>query len=357
MRGTWMRIAEVAPLYESVPPQLYGGTERVVSYLTEELVKQGHDVTLFASGDSETAAKLISPCKKSLRLDPDCRDSLAAHIVMLDEVYRRAKDFEFIHFHTDYLHFALASRMSIAHVTTLHGRLDLPELKIVYRQFPELPLISISDDQRRPIWWANWRATIYHGLPSDLYRLHPDPGKYLAFIGRVSPEKRLDRAIELAIDAGVPLRIAAKVDEADKKYFESEIKPKLDHPLIEWTGEIGEHEKQEFLGNAIGLLFLIDWPEPFGLVMIEAMACGTPVIAFNAGSVPEVIDDGSTGFVVKNMDQARNAVRNIETIGREGCRRVFERRFTADRMAADYLAQFSLLIKQSHACLSAADVP
>src|SRR5215469_96217 len=229
-----MRIAEVAPLCESVPPQLYGGTERVVSYLTEELVKQGHEVTLFASGDSETAAKLVSPCKKALRLDPDCRDPLATHLVMLDEVYRRVKDFDVIHFHIDYLHFPLSSRMGIAHATTLHGRLDLPELKIVYRQFPDIPLISISDAQRRPIWWANWRTTIYHGLPSDLYRLQPDPAKYLAFIGRISPEKRVDRAIELAIDAGVHLRIAAKVDRADKDYFESEIKSKLDHPLIEW---------------------------------------------------------------------------------------------------------------------------
>ena len=343
-----MRIAQVAPLYESVPPQLYGGTERVVSYLTEELVLLGHDVTLFASGDSDTSAKLIAPCKKALRLDPDCRDSLAYHLVMLDEVFRHAGDFDLLHFHIDYMHFPVSSRTNACHVTTLHGRLDLPELAAIYRQFSHVPLISISDAQRRPIPWADWRATVYHGLPADYYRLEERKGSYLAFIGRISPEKRVDRAIELAKRTGVPLKIAAKVDSVDKDYYESQIKPLLDPGVVENIGEIGEHEKQEFLGNALALVFLIDWPEPFGLVMIEAMAVGTPVIATGCGSVPEIISSGLTGFIAGDMDEAEEAVRKIDTISRKACRAVFETRFTGARMAQDYLAEYEKLSEQTN---------
>lgn len=338
-----MRIAQVAPLYESTPPRLYGGTERVVSYLTEELVRQGHQVTLFASGDSVTAAELIAPCERSLRLNPDCRDPLAYHMIMLDELYRRTDDFDAIHFHVDYLHFPISTRMRAAHLTTLHGRLDLPELADVYRQFPDVPLVSISDAQRRPLWWANWRATIAHGLPEDLYSLETDPGNYLAFIGRISPEKRVDRAIEISKRVGMPLRIAAKVDKVDVDYFEREIKPLLNHPLVEFVGEVGDGQKQELLGGAHALLFPIDWPEPFGLVMIEALACGTPVIAFRNGSVPEIIEDGTTGFVVTSVEQAVDAVRRVDSLHRTECRRSFEKRFTASRMAKNYVAQYTQL--------------
>jgi len=338
-----VRIAQVGPLYERTPPQLYGGTERVVSYLTEELVRQHHQVTLFASGDSITQAELVSPCARALRLDPDCRDPLAYHIMMLDQVYRRAADFDVIHFHIDYLHFAVSARQHVPQLTTLHGRLDLPELSHVYRHFRKMPLVSISDSQRGPIAWANWRATVYHGLPEDLYSLESAPGKYLAFIGRISPEKRVDRAIEVAKSTGMPLRIAAKVDRADREYFESRIKPQLDHPLIEYIGEIGEDEKQELLGGAYALLFLIDWPEPFGLAMIEAMACGTPVIAFRHGSVPEIIEEGKSGFIVDSMDQAVEAVRRVESISRAACRAEFDRRFTVAGMARNYVAEYRRL--------------
>lgn len=335
-----MRIAQVAPLYESTPPRLYGGTERVVSYLTEELVRQGHDVTLFASGDSITSAELVAPCERALRLDPNCPDPLAYHIVMLDQVYRRAEDFDVIHFHIDYLHFATSSRHNVPHLTTLHGRLDLPALRQVYRQFSEEPLVSISDSQRRPIPWANWRATIFHGLPENLYSFEPHPRGYLAFIGRISPEKRVDRAIEIAKQVGMPIRIAAKVDKVDTEYFAERIKPMLCHPLVEYIGEIGDREKPEFLGGANALLFPIDWPEPFGLAMIEAMACGTPVIAFRRGSVPEIIEDGATGFIVDSVEQAVSAVRRLGSLRRTACRRAFERRFTVCRMAMDYVAEY-----------------
>jgi glycosyltransferase involved in cell wall biosynthesis len=338
-----VRIAQVSPLYESTPPQLYGGTERVVSYLTEELVRQGHDVTLFASGDSVTAAELIAPCERALRLDPNVHDPLAWHMIMLDQVYNCAARFDVIHFHIDYLHFALSRRQHIPHLTTLHGRLDLPELCPLYRQFHETPLVSISDAQRCPVPWANWRATVYHGLPENLYSLESEPGKYLVFVGRISPEKRVDRAIEVAKRAGMPIRIAAKVDKADAEYFETAIKPLLDHPLVEFIGEIGENEKQELLGEAFAMLFLIDWPEPFGLAMIEAMACGTPVIASHCGSVPEVVDDGVTGFVVDSMDKAVAAVRRVETLSRSGCRKAFEKRFTVSRMARNYVREYERL--------------
>jgi glycosyltransferase involved in cell wall biosynthesis len=338
-----VRIAQVGPLYESTPPKLYGGTERVVSYLTEELVRQGHEVTLFASGDSITAAKLVSPCAHALRLDRDCRDPLAYHIIMLDQVYWRAVDFDVIHFHIDYLHFAVSARQNVPQLTTLHGRLDLGELSYVYRHFREMPLISISDAQRRPIAWANWRATVYHGLPENLYSLQSAPGKYLTFIGRISPEKRVDRAIEVAKRTGMPIRIAAKVDRADAEYFKSEIEPLLDDPLIEYIGEVAESEKQELLGGAYALLFLIDWPEPFGLAMIEAMACGTPVIAFRHGSVPELIEEGKSGFVVNSVDQAVAAVGKVESLSRAGCRAAFDERYTVARMARNYVTEYRRL--------------
>jgi glycosyltransferase involved in cell wall biosynthesis len=336
-----LRIAQVAPLYESVPPALYGGTERVVSYLTEELVRQGHEVTLFASGDSTTAAKLISPCRRALRLDPDCQDSLAYHIIMLEEVFRRANDFDIVHFHIDYLHFPVSRRTRVPNLTTLHGRLDLPELKEVYRQFPDMPLVSISNAQRKPLPVRSWRATVYHGLPEELYSFEERSGKYLAFVGRTSPEKGLDRAIEVALKAEMPIRIAAKVDKVDKAYFEATIKPLLDHPLVEFIGEIGEHEKQELLGGAYALMFMIDWPEPFGLAMIEALACGTPVIAFRRGSVPEIVDPGVTGFIVNSVDDAVRAIPEVARLKRSDCRKTADERFSSYRMAKDYLAEYA----------------
>jgi glycosyltransferase involved in cell wall biosynthesis len=339
-----LRIAQVAPLYESVPPKYYGGTERIVSYLTEELVAQGHDVTLFASGDSETRARLVAACPRSLRLDRSCVDQLAHHIVMLENVMRQADDFDVIHFHIDYLHFPLSRRQDFLHVTTLHGRLDIPDLVPVYEAFPEMPLVSISDSQRAPLPWVNWQGTVYHGLPRDLYRFRPEAGDYLACLGRISPEKGIDQAIEIAKQVGIPLRIAAKVDKADREYFENAIEPLLHDPLVEYIGEIGEADKDEFLGHARALLFPIDWPEPFGLVMIEAMACGTPVIAYDSGSVPEVMEQGRTGFIVRALDDAVEAVRRLPQLSRARCREVFEQRFTATRMAHDYLDVYEQLI-------------
>jgi glycosyltransferase involved in cell wall biosynthesis len=332
-----LRIAQVAPLYESVPPKMYGGTERVVAYLTEELVRQGHEVTLFASGDSETSARLLAPGGKALRLDPEHRDALAQHLVMIEEVYRRADEFDLIHFHVDFLHFPASSRLRFPHVTTLHGRLDLPDLEPLYRTFPEMPVISISNAQREPLPWLNWQDTVYHGLPEDLHACEEQPEDYLAFLGRVSPEKRLDLAIEIARRAGLPLRVAAKVDVADSDYYEEVIRPQLQQPEVEFLGEIGERDKQTFLGRARALLFPIDWPEPFGLVLIEAMACGTPVIAFRRGSVPEILDHGESGFIVEGVEAAVEAVRRLPEIPRRRCRQVFERRFTAARMARDYV--------------------
>ena len=318
----------------------------MVSYLTEELVRQGHEVTLFASGDSTTAARLISPCGRALRLDSRCQDSLAYHIVMLDEVFRYADDFDIVHFHIDYLHFPVSRRTRVPNITTLHGRLDLPELIEVYRQFREMPVISISDAQRKPIPHANWRGTVYHGLPPDLYSFGEGAGKYLAFVGRISPEKGLERAIEAAIQAEMPIRVAAKIDKVDREYFECKVKPLMDHPLVEYIGEIGEKDKQKFLGDAYALMFLIDWPEPFGLAMIEAMACGTPVIAFRRGSVPEVIDQGVTGFIVNSLDEAVEAIPQAGDLNRNVCRKIFEERFSAPRMAKDYLRQFSVLTEE-----------
>lgn len=339
-----MRIAQVAPLYESVPPKYYGGTERVVSYLTEELVRQGHEVTLFASGDSETAARLVPATPRSLRLDSECVDHVVHHVLLLEHVAQRAQDFDVIHYHIDYLHFPLSRCRPHPHVTTLHGRLDLPDLAPLYDEFREMPVVSISNSQREPLPQANWQGTVYHGLPIDLLRFSPEPGGYLAFIGRISPEKRADRAIEIARRSGLPLKLAAKVDSADKAYFEREIAPLLADSDIEFIGEIGEDEKQDFLGNAYALLFPIDWPEPFGLVMIEAMACGTPVIAYSHGSVEEVMEDGRSGFIVTTLDDAVAAVRRVAKLDRRECRGVFERRFTASQMATDYVRIYDQVI-------------
>jgi glycosyltransferase involved in cell wall biosynthesis len=341
---TSVRIAQVSPLYESVPPQQYGGTERVVSYLTEELVAQGHEVTLFASGDSRTSARLVPCVPRSLRTDPDCTDQFSPHVVMLGRVVRRAAEFDLIHYHVDYLHYPSSRVMGAPHVTTLHGRLNLAELQPLYREFRDIPVVSISDAQRLPLPGANWQATVHHGLPPDRLHLEPGTGRYLAFLGRISPEKRVDRAIEIARLAEMPLRIAAKVDRADRDYFEAAIKPLLRDPLVEYVGEIGEHEKQEFLGQAHALLFPIDWPEPFGLVMIEALACGTPVIAYGHGSVPEIIQHGVTGLVVQDQDQALAAAQEVGRLDRSRCRRAFERRFTATTMALAYLSVYRELI-------------
>ena len=338
-----MRIAQVAPLAESVPPRLYGGTERVVSFLTEELVRLGHDVTLFASGDSQTRATLVPLWPHALRLDSDIRDALAPHILMLERVVQMSHEFDVIHFHVSQFHFPSVRRLAVGHVTTLHGRLDIPELVPLFHEFHDLPVVSISNAQRAPLPDAGWVATVPHGLPLDLLRFQPRPGEYLAFLGRISPEKRVDRAIAIATECGIPLRIAAKVDPADRDYFDREIRHLLDHPLVEYVGEINDAEKRDFIGHAIALLFPIDWPEPFGLVMIEALASGTPVVAFRGGSVEEVIDHGVTGFVVDTVDDAIAATRNIETIDRGRCRAVFERRFNVTRMAQDYLSVYTQL--------------
>lgn len=339
-----MRIAEVAPLIESVPPKAYGGTERIVSYLTEALVGLGHEVTLFASGDSVTKARLVPVVERSLRLDPRRPDWLAWTTIMLDRVFESASQFDIIHFHIDYLHFPVVRRCRTPCVTTLHGRQDLPDLDPLYRHFCEQPLVSISDSQREPLPMAHWCATVHHGLPEDLYRFHPKPGDYFAFLGRVSPEKRVDRAIHVAVACGVPLRIRAKVDAADRHYFESQVRPLLDHPLVEFGGEIEEHEKDEFLGHARALLFPIDWPEPFGLVMIEALACGTPVLAYPGGAVVEVLQHGVTGYIVNDQQQAIAAARRIDLIDRRHCREAFEARFTARAMAERYLNVYRSLV-------------
>lgn len=350
-----MKIAQVAPLYESVPPSLYGGTERVVSWLTEELVRLGHEVTLFASGDSLTTARLVPACKKALRLDSTCVDQLAHHVIMLDQVFSEKENFDIIHFHVDYLHFPYSRRQQTAHITTLHGRLDLPDLQPLYRHFRDIPVVSISDAQREPLPWANWQGTIHHGLPQNSFRLGSGKGGYLAFLGRTSPEKGLDQAIEIAKRAEMPLKIAAKIDRVDVQYFETIIKPLLDHPLIEFIGEIGYPEKNNFLGNAAGLLFPINWREPFGLVMIEAMACGTPVIAYPLGSVPEVVEEGVTGFMVPGLESAVNAVQSLGEIDRRKCRRHFEQHFNAERMANDYLNIYQRLILGESPSISIAD--
>ena len=345
----------MAPLYESVPPRLYGGTERVVSWLTEELVSRGHDVTLFASGDSITNARLIPVCKKALRLDPSCIDPLAHHVVMLEQVVSRARKFDLIHFHVDYLHFPLSRREPVTSVTTLHGRLDIADLVPIHKAFPEMPVVSISDAQREPLPWANWVGTVHHGLPRQTFTFFGGHGKYLAFLGRISPEKGVDQAIEIAKHCGMPLKIAAKIDRADREYFEKIVRPLLGHPLVEFIGEIGQAEKNSFLGNAAALLFPINWPEPFGLVTIEAMACGTPVIAYPRGSVPEVIRHGVSGFVVPDVEGAVEAVKRIGEINRTKCRRHFERHFTAQRMARDYLNIYQRLVRGESSAITIDD--
>jgi glycosyltransferase involved in cell wall biosynthesis len=334
-----MRIAQIAPLYERVPPKLYGGTERIVSYLTEELVRQGHDVTLFASGDSKTSAKLLPCCETALRVNPSVKDPLLYHIIMLEEVRQRIDQFDVLHFHIDILQAPLIRDIADRTVTTQHGRLDLPDLIPFYGMFRELPLVSVSNDQHKYLRHANWVGTVHHGLPRDLLPFRPNPaGRYLAFLGRISPEKGPNRAIEIATRAGMPLKIAAKIDRVDQAYWDEIIRPIAEaHSNVEFIGEIGECDKAAFLGEAAALLFPIDWPEPFGLVMIEAMACGTPVIAFRRGSVPEVVEDGTSGFVVDTIEEAVRAVRRIVTLDRTRVRAAFERRFTVDRMARDYV--------------------
>ncbi len=340
-----MKIAQISPLYESVPPKFYGGTERVVHYLTEGLVAQGHDVTLYASGDSETSANLVPCCDTALRLNGNVVDPLAPHFTMMEKVQRDAHRYDVIHSHIDYLFYPIIRRNNYPFLTTLHGRLDVPELLPLYTEYFQVPVVSISDSQRKPLPVANWQKTIYHGLPLNLYTYSAHKGNYLAFVGRISPEKRIDRAIDIAIRAGIPLRIAAKVDKADLEYFETTIKNLLNHPLIEMLGEINDHEKQELLGNALGLIYPIDWPEPFGLAMIEAMACGTPVVAYRNGSVPEVVDEGVTGYIVNSGEEAVKAVEKLSLLDREKVRETFENRFSVQRMTRDYLEVYESLNK------------
>jgi glycosyltransferase involved in cell wall biosynthesis len=340
-----MHIAQIAPLTEAIPPKLYGGTERVVSWLVEELVALGHDVTLFASGDSVSSATLEAVWPKALRLDGSIRDPNALHMVMLERVRQRAQDFDFCHFHLDYYPFSLFSRQSTPFLTTLHGRLDLPEHQPVFATFASMPIVSISNSQRRPVPHAGWVRTIYHGLPEKLLTPRPGKAEYFAFLGRIAPEKGVDRAIRIAQQCGVPLKMAAKVDKVDREYFEEKIEPSIDGVNVEYIGEITDQEKSAFLSGALALLVPIDWPEPFGLVMIEAMACGTPVIAFNRGSVPEIIDDGLTGFIVEDEKSAIGAAYRLSQLSREKIRRRFEERFTARRMAQDYLAVYRSLME------------
>lgn len=342
---TSLKIAQVAPLYESVPPKYYGGTERVVSFLTEELVHQGHKITLFASGDSVTTARLVPVCERSLRLNPDCEDHLVHHIAMLQRVLDASNEFDLVHFHIDYLHFPLSKLMRLPHLTTLHGRLNIPDLQPFYRLFSDMPVVSISYKQRQPLQDINWVGNVYHGLPENLFQPVYGNGKYLAFLGRMSTEKGVDLAIGIAIKSGIPLKIAAKVDKADQEYFDQRLKKLLDHPLVEFVGEISDKEKNEFLGNAIALVFPIQWIEPFGLVVIEALACGTPVVAFKNGSVPELIDHGVSGLVVNNVAEAVNAIRNIGMLERRECRKAFDERFTAERMARDYLKVYTRVLE------------
>ena len=346
-----MRIAQVSPLYERVPPRLYGGTERVVSYLTEELVRRGHAVTLFASGDSQTRGRLTSVVPHALRLADTPTESLPAHVIHLAQVFRRAREFDVIHCHVDYLAFPFGDLVGTPTVHTLHGRLDLPFLRHVFPHFPRVPFVSISDAQRAPLRDIpmSWIATVHHGLPLDLFPFSPHPGRYLAFVGRVSPEKRLDLAIAVAREVGIPLKIAAKVDADDRAYYERHIQPLMDDPLVEYIGEIDDAAKSAFLGGALALMFPIDWPEPFGLAMIEALACGTPVIARPCGSVPEVMVDGVTGFVAEKLDDLVEAVKRVDTIDRAACRAHVEARFTVERMADDYEAVYTRLIDRQAA--------
>jgi len=341
-----LRIAQVTPLYEAVPPRLYGGTERIVAHLSNALVEHGHAVTLFASAEANTRAELVPVRDQAIRLDPDpLTCDLAAHLAMLHEVRRRAREFDIIHFHTDLLHFPFFESMPEATLTTLHGRLDMKDLAAAYTRWPRFPLVSISDRQRRPLTGANWIATVHHGLPPTLYRYAPGAERgYLAFLGRVAPEKRVDRAIRVARRAGLPLKIAAKVDNADRAYFSTVVEPMLADPGVEFVGEIGDADKSAFFAGAVALLFPIDWPEPFGLVMIEAMACGVPVVAWNCGAVPEVVEHGTTGYIVGSEDEAVAALGRIHCLDRLRIRREFERRFSADVMAERYVGLYRRLV-------------
>jgi glycosyltransferase involved in cell wall biosynthesis len=340
-----LKIAQITPLYEAVPPKLYGGTERVVAWLSDALVDAGHDVTLFASADAETKAALVPVRDQAIRLDPaELKSDLAAHMTMLQEVRARMSEFDVLHFHVDMIHFPFFEECAERTLTTLHGRLDLKDLPGVYRRWRQFPLASISMDQRKPLRNANWLGCVHHGMPDSLCRFTEHPqGDYLAFLGRISPEKRVDRAIAIARRVGLPLKVAAKVDTADKAYFEREIEPLLAHANVEFVGEINDAQKPAFLGNARALLFPIDWPEPFGLVMIEAMACGTPVVAWNCGSVPEVIDEHITGRIVDNEDDAVAATREVIGYDRRAVRATFERRFTARAMADRYVQLYDRL--------------
>jgi glycosyltransferase involved in cell wall biosynthesis len=345
-----VRIAQVAPLIERVPPLLYGGTERIVCYLTEELVRQGHDVTLFASADSVTSARLVPCSGQPLRFDDSVRDAIPYYMRLIDRVRAHADEFDVLHFHIDQFHFPLFRLDASRTVTTLHGRQDSPDLQVLYRTFPEMPLVSISDSQRGPISFANFLATVPHGLPTDLLEFETAPrGGYLAFLGRISPEKQPDVAIAIARACGMPLKIAAKVDGADQDYFEQRVRPLLSEPGIEYIGEVGEKDKSAFLGNAAAMLFPIDWPEPFGLVLIEAMACGTPIVAFRRGSVPEVVEDGLTGVVVNDAAEAIEALPRALALPRDAIRRRFEERFTAGRMASDYVRVYERLLAEGRA--------
>ncbi len=345
-----MRIAQVSPLIESVPPKLYGGTERIVSYLTDALVSDGHDVTLYASGDSSTLARLRPVCPRALRFDPSQPRPTPYHLLAIEKVMAEADDYDIIHFHHDFLHFPLARRHPIPSVTTLHGRLNIPDVMPLYHEFTDVPLVSISDAQREPVPWMNWQQTIYHGVPDSHLPYDPDGGDHVVFLGRMTPEKRPDLAIRIAREAGLRIRLAAKIDPVDQEWFDTVVKPMLDDPGVEFVGEITESEKGEFLGGALAMLFPIDWPEPFGLVMIESMACGTPVIAFRAGSVPEVIDEGVTGFIVEDVPSAVAAVKRVAELDRRAIRDVFDRRFSVRRMTSDYVELYEHLMatQQNH---------
>jgi len=340
-----MRIAQVSPLYERVPPVAYGGVERVVAWLVDGLVARGHDVTLFASGDSCTRARLVSGSDCAIRLIEDTADPQAFHFAMLEEVVQRADEFDIVHFHTDYASFPFARRLGCASLTTLHWRLDVPGLSTLYRQFADMPLVSISNAQRAPLPWLDWRATVHHGLPADLLRFHDRPDAYVAFLGRIAPAKRPDRAIDIARRAGLPIRIAAKIDNGDRAYFDEEIAGLLQMPHVEYCGEVDDAGKNDLLGQARALLFPIDWPEPFGLVMIEALACGTPVIAFDHGAAREIVEHGVTGFLVDSVDEAVAALAKIDSISRAACRAAFERRFTVERMVDQYLDIYEAMVR------------
>ncbi|TFE70074.1 glycosyl transferase [Methylacidiphilum sp. Yel] len=339
-----MRIAQVSPLYERVPPKLYGGTERVIHYLTEELITLGHETTLFASGDSITKGKLVSVIPESLRLQKRKKDPMVYHILMLEKVFQMAETFDIIHYHIDFFHFPYSKRSKTKHLTTLHGRLDLPDLIVLYREFDQIPVVSISKAQRSFLPWIHWVGTVYHGIPVDLYPFYPEKGNYLAFVGRISPEKGIERAIEIAKRVGMDLKIAAKVDEVDKQYFLEVVLPLFKKAPVEFIGEIGEEEKKVFLANAYALLFPVNWPEPFGLVMIEAMACGTPVIGWRNGSVPEIVVDGQTGYIIHSVDEGVKKIMDIDRIDRKECRKHVLNHFTARKMAQSYLSIYNNLL-------------